>query len=65
MEIPMETDGVTVGVTFMVMELEVVLELPQDKVVVMLQVTICPLVNDALEYVVPLLPTGLSSTIHV
>ena len=42
-----ETAGVTVDVTFIVTELEPVVELPQDKVAVILQLTTCPLVNEA------------------
>ena len=59
-----ETAGVTVGVIFIVIELEVVVELPHDKVVVMLQLTTWLFVNELEEYVVLFVPTFPPFTIH-
>ena len=61
----METDGVTVGVTVMVIVLEVALTgLAQDEPELIVQLICCPFVSELLENVALLLPTALPFNVH-
>jgi hypothetical protein len=60
-----ETDGVTVGVTVMVIVLDVALTgLAHDEPELIVQLICCPFVNEPVENVALLLPTALPFNVH-